>query len=187
MSLHADIDMHKRIARYSNLKVIESQRNMDVPQEVMDIVASRELKPVITTGQDADAPFGATAPIVGAGGISITYAICPENTGPSLHSHHRTHETFTVMQGVFEFIWGDAGENSSILLPFDTISVPPGIHRAFKNAGEGEGVLQVIISGGVHDHRDIFFPKSTREEIREIDEQSLSFLENDIGLEFNDR
>jgi hypothetical protein len=51
-----------------------------------------------------------------------------------------------------------------VLEPFDTISLPPGVCRAFRNVGTEEGILQVIITGGVHDMSDIAFtPKAKRD------------------------
>ena len=51
---------------------------------------------------------------------------------------------------------------------FDTISLPPGICRAFRNIGEDEGILQVIITGGVHDMADIAFTPAARQEIESV-------------------
>lgn len=177
-------EIQNRIARFSKLQVLESQKNSTLPLEVMDIIYSRQLKPVITVGEDPNAPFGDAAPIQGAAGISITYAICPSGTGPASHSHVKTYETFTVMRGRFEFSCGRDGADKVVLEEFDTLSVPPGVFRAFKHIGEGEGVLQVLISGGVHDSRDIIFPKSTADEISAIDPSYLEFFRERAGLYF---
>jgi quercetin dioxygenase-like cupin family protein len=91
--------------------------------------------------------------------------VCPPGQGPSLHSHLATYETFTVMQGRFEVTWNDNGENRIELDQFDAISVPPGVCRAFRNIGSGDGVLQVIISGGVHDRKDIDFADASARQI----------------------
>ncbi len=92
---------------------------------------------------------------MGRPGLTMTLAVCPHGQGPSLHAHQQTYETFTVLQGKFEFTWNDDGCESVMLGPFDTISVPPRVNRAFRSVGEGDGVLQVIISGGLHDLNDI--------------------------------
>jgi quercetin dioxygenase-like cupin family protein len=113
----------------------------------------------------SNTPISANAPINGAGGITVTYAVCPPGQGPSLHSHQATFETFTVMQGRFEITWNDNGENRLELDPFDAISVPPGVCRAFRNIGDTEGVLQVIISGGVHDLHDIDFADASAKKL----------------------
>lgn len=177
-------EMEHRIARFDKLRIIKAQAKADVPQDVMDLIYSRELKPVVTLGQDPTAPFGSDAPIVGAAGISITYALCPNGTGPSLHSHKETFETFTVMEGKFQFFWGDEGEHSVILERFDALSVPPSVNRAFKCLSEGTGILQVVISGGVHDARDIAFPKKTASLIRKHGEEYLDFFKEEAGLTF---
>ena len=51
---------------------------------------------------------------------------------------------------------------------FDTISVPPGVCRGFRNISDKEGILQVVISGGVHDLNDIDFAVKVAEEIEAI-------------------
>ncbi len=87
--------------------------------------------------------------------MTMTLARCPPGQGPALHSHDQTYETFTVLQGRFEVTWNDDGRDTVVLEPFDTISVPPKVCRAFRNVGDTQGVLQVIITGGVHDMNDI--------------------------------
>ena len=147
--------MATRVARYADLKPLPAQVNPRIPQAARDVVYARSLLSVIGLDHAADTPISAQAPIKGAAGITITYAVCPPGQGPSLHAHLATYETFTVMQGRFEVTWNDNGENRLELGLFDTISVPPGVCRAFRNIGNGEGILQVIISGGVHDRNDL--------------------------------
>ena len=173
-----------RVARFDKLEVLESQKNSDLPLEVMDIIYSRQLKPVLTRGEDPNAPFGDAAPIQGAAGISLTYAVCPAGTGPSLHSHRATFETFTVMRGRFEFSCGPNGEETVELGEFDTFSVPPGVFRAFRNISDEDGVLQVLISGGVHDARDIVFPERTAKEIAAFDPSYVDWFQENAGLSF---
>ena len=156
--------MEARLARFKDLTPMDSQRNPKIPQEAADLIWARKLMPVITHGEGSASPFGAAAPISGAGGMSIIVAACPPGTGPGLHAHHKTYETFTVLQGSFEISWGDAGEHRVVLDQFDTISVPPGVCRAFTNVSDDEGVLQVIITGGVHDIDDIAFPPGVAEQ-----------------------
>lgn len=177
-------EIEARIARFDKLEVLESQKASHLPVEVMDIIYSRELKPVLTGGEDPNAPFGDAAPIQGAAGASITYAVCPPGTGPSLHSHRATFETFTVMRGRFEFSCGPNGEETVELREFDTFSVPPGIFRAFRNISEVDGVLQVLISGGEHDARDVVFPKSTVDEIAAFDPAYVDWFRDKAGLRF---
>ncbi|MGZ0246923.1 MAG: cupin domain-containing protein, partial [Alphaproteobacteria bacterium] len=125
----------------------------------------RELLSVIGLEGDADTPVNQGAPILGAGGITMTHAKCPAGTGPSLHTHQQTFETFTVLRGRFEVTWNDDGAQRIELEEFDTISVPPGVCRAFRNIGDEEGLMQVVISGGVHDMKDIDFTKEIADQL----------------------
>ncbi len=179
--------MQRRAARFSELDVIEAQKG-DMPVEVRDIIYSRKLMPVITLAESdtGGTPFGRSAPILGAGGMTMTYAVCPPGTGPSLHRHLQTFETFTVMQGRFEFSWGEDGANTIVLGEFDVISIPPGISRAFRNVSDAEGILQVIITGGVHDMDDIEFPASTARQIERHGKRYLEEFEA-RGLRFGAR
>lgn len=172
-----------RIARFTQLEVIASQQEHDLPQDVADLIWSRELLPVIARADAAPGPFGTTAPIIGAGDVSITYAACPPDTGPTLHAHRKTIETFTVMRGRFEFSAGDEGAEKVTLEPLDVVSVLPGVHRAFKNISDEDGVLQVLITGGVHDQNDIYFPAATAARIAEKSPKYLAYFKN-AGLFF---
>ena len=161
-------EMARRVARYAELDPLEVQKNKNLPQEAADIVWARKLLSVVGLEKDADTPINAAAPIKGAAGITITLAQCPPGTGPSLHAHQQTFATFTVMKGRFEVYWNDTGENSLELDIYDPISIPPGVCRGFTNISDEEGLLQVIISGGVHDMNDIDFATVCGEKIDAI-------------------
>lgn len=177
-------EMDKRIARFTDLEPMEAQKNMDVPIEAADIVWSRKLLSVIGLEEGLPTPINSAAPIKGAAGITITLAQCPPKTGPSLHAHRQTYETFTVMKGRFEVYWNDNGENRVELDLYDTISVPPGVCRGFTNISDEEGILQVIISGGVHDMNDIDFAKICAKRIESIKPGLIKEFEK-TGLTFS--
>ena len=179
----SDTEMSARVARFNELETLEAQKNTGIPVQAADIVWARKLLSVIGLDDEIDTPINASAPITGAGGITITYASCPPGTGPSLHSHRKTYETFTVMQGRFEVFWNDDGEIRIELDRFDTISVPPGVCRGFRNIGNEEAILQVIISGGVHDLNDIDFAPKCAAEIEAIRPGLLKTFE-ETGLTF---
>ena len=149
--------MEQRVARYRSLQPLAIQQDRVVPQGARDVVYARKLLSVIGLEGSAKTPINSAAPITGAGGMTMSLAVCPPGQGPGLHSHRETYETFTVLAGRFEITWNDNGENRLVLEQFDTISIPPGVCRAFRNVGEVEGILQVIITGGVHDMTDIAF------------------------------
>ena len=161
-------EMEGRISRFSQLEPLEAQKSTAIPMEAADKVWSRKLLSVIGLDEGLETPINANAPIKGAGGITITLAACPPGTGPSLHSHRQTFETFTVFKGRFEVYWNDDGGERVELAQFDTISVPPGVCRGFRNISDEEGILQVVISGGVHDLNDIDFAVKVAEEIEAI-------------------
>ncbi len=158
-------EMRKRIARFHSLKPLPIQ-NPSIPEGARDVVYARKLLSVI--GLETKTPINAEAPITGAAGMTMTLAVCPPGQGPGLHSHRETYETFTVMKGRFEVRWNDDGAERAVLELYDTISFPPGVCRAFRNIGEEEGILQVIITGGVHDMTDIDFSAKARDEIEAV-------------------
>jgi quercetin dioxygenase-like cupin family protein len=82
-----------------------------------------------------------------------------------------------VLRGRFEFRWNDDGRDSVILDELDTISIPPGVCRAFRNVGDAEGVVQVLITGGVHDMTDIDFARQIAGKLEAIDPKARAYFE----------
>jgi quercetin dioxygenase-like cupin family protein len=160
-------EMQKRIARFRSLKPLPIQ-NPSIPEKARDVIYSRKLLSVIGLEQNAQTPINAEAPIRGAAGMTMTLAVCPPGQGPGLHSHRQTYETFTVLKGRFEVSWNDDGSGRAVLDLYDTVSFPPGVCRAFRNIGDEEGILQVIITGGVHDMTDIAFSEKAKQEIEAV-------------------
>jgi quercetin dioxygenase-like cupin family protein len=174
--------MAKRIARYGALKPLPIQ-NAAIPEKARDVVYSRKLLSVIGL-EDAATPINQGAPIIGAAGMTMTLAVCPPGQGPGLHSHRQTYETFTVLKGRFEVSWNDDGSGSAVLGLYDTVSFPPGVCRAFRNVGDEEGILQVIITGGVHDMTDIAFSEHARRQIEAVRPGLAAEFEK-VGFTFN--
>jgi quercetin dioxygenase-like cupin family protein len=157
--------MKNRIARFRELKPLPIQ-NEAIPEKARDVIYARKLLSVI--GLETTTPISSGAPITGAAGMTMTLAVCPPGQGPGLHSHRQTYETFTVLSGRFEVRWNDDGSERAVLELYDTISFPPGVCRSFQNIGDGEGILQVIITGGVHDMTDIDFSETAKRQIDEV-------------------
>jgi quercetin dioxygenase-like cupin family protein len=179
-------EMEKRIARFQALKPLPIQ-NASIPERARDVVYSRKLLSVVgleMSGLQTSTPINAEAPIRGAAGMTMTLAVCPPGQGPGLHAHRRTYETFTVLAGEFEVCWNDDGAEKATLRRFDTISFPPGVCRAFRNVGASEGILQVIITGGVHDMTDIAFSPKARDEI-EAAGSGLAAQFEQVGFTFD--
>jgi quercetin dioxygenase-like cupin family protein len=175
-------DMERRIARYRKLNPLPIQ-NAAIPEKARDVVYARKLLSVIGL-EDAKTPINAGAPIVGAAGMTMTLAVCPPGQGPGLHSHRQTYETFSVMKGRFEVTWNDDGSGRAVLELYDTVSFPPGVCRAFRNIGDEEGILQVIITGGVHDMTDIDFSEKAKRDIDAVG-PGLSAEFEKAGFTFN--
>jgi len=172
----------RRIARFADLNPLQVQQDKSVPQEAFDLVYARQLLPVVGLASGEDTPISDSAPIQGAAGMTMTMAVCPPGQGPGLHSHKETFETFTVLKGEFEFSLGEEGE-SVILQEFDVVSVPPGIYRAFRNVSQEDAVLQVVISGGVHDMNDIVMHPDVANGVKAASPEFFQRLV-DSGIEF---
>ena len=153
-------DMDRRVARYADLKpttfqkdAAQAERATNINPEALDLMEfghSRQLLTII--GLDTgDTAITRDAPIVGAGGMTMTYAICPPGTGPPLHAHRVTFETFTVLQGILNSRTTMMAANRWSWNLLSVISIPPEVVRTFRNVSEGQGILQVVITGGVHD------------------------------------
>ena len=162
----SDQKMRQRIARFKELKPLPIQMS-EIPQAARDVVYSRKLLSVIGL-EGVQTPINVGAPIIGAAGLTMTLAVCPPGQGPGLHNHVQTYETFTVLKGRFEVTWNADGSGRTVLEQFDTISIPPGTCRAFRNIGAEEGILQVLITGGVHDMNDIAFTPAARRDIEAV-------------------
>jgi quercetin dioxygenase-like cupin family protein len=170
-------EMAARVSRFRDLKPLPTQVAEDVPLAAKDVVYARKLLSVIGLEDSSATPISSGAPIRGAAGMTMTLAVCPPGQGPELHSHGKTHETFTVLRGRFEFRWNDDGRDSVVLDEFDTISIPPGVCRAFRNVGDAEGIVQVLITGGVHDMTDIDFACHIAAKLEGIDPKARAYFE----------
>lgn len=178
--------VNNRVGRFRDLSSLPVQQDKSVPLEALDLVYARKLLPVVGLGGGEETPVSDAAPIQGAAGMTMTMAVCPPGQGPGLHDHKGTYETFTVLKGRFEFRFGDDGEGSVTLEPFDVLSMPPRVYRAFRNVSDEEGVLQVIISGGVHDMNDVQMHSEVGAKLREAAPEFFQRMV-DSGIEFVER
>ena len=175
-------EMASRVAHFSELNPLATQDNPNIPLEAQDLIFARRIMCVI--GLEDVSPVSQGAPIQGAGGMTMAFAACPPGQGPSLHSHQQTYENFIVMEGTFEVAWNDDGSERVVIEKYDTISVPPGVCRSFRNVGDTEGMLMVIITGGVHDMQDIAFPPHVADAVEGVSATALDEYKK-IGFAFN--
>ncbi|MGE3931640.1 MAG: cupin domain-containing protein [Rhodospirillaceae bacterium] len=177
-------EMAPRIARYGELKRLPAQAANVAPQAATDLIWARTILPVVGMAGGRGVTMNSQAPITGAGEMRISYAICPAGQGASLHAHYHSYETFTVMEGRFEFRWNDDGSEGVVLGRLDAISIPPGVCRSFRNVGDGEGMLQIIASGDLSQADGVDYTPATRATVAAIDPAAPGTLEK-LGVTFN--
>ena len=161
-------EMKTRIARFKDLVSTKARHgaNKGIPVEVMEMITAKTtfniMSPVGLGGQLAPTP-----PVIGgdAGAFRLGIVTCPPGNGPGLHVHWKTHETFMALTGRWQVIWGDKGEEKTVIEPFDLIAVPPQVTRTFKNISDADAHLLVIIQGRMEEFDDVGRVPETAERI----------------------
>ncbi len=148
----------ERIARYKELKS-SAKAFVDalIPGYERDIyniigrgvVEDKDLKPPITDNRD----------------FNVGLIKADPGKGASLHIHE-TNEVFIALTSKWGIYWQnkDGQRHEAILEPYDTVSVPIGLSRGFRNAGEETGLLLAIVGGT--DPGRVQWPEETIEEAR---------------------
>jgi len=131
--------MLKRVARFKELK---PSRKAFVDSLIPG--HEREIFNVIGRGVTEDPSLNPA--ITDARDFNVTLVRSGAGKGAALHAHP-TVEVFIALSGRWAVYWGDRGENEIILEQWDTISVPPGVMRGFRNAGTEHGYLLAILGG----------------------------------------
>jgi mannose-6-phosphate isomerase-like protein (cupin superfamily) len=89
--------------------------------------------------------FQPGAPLA-AEGFHLNLVLCEPGKSAPLHNH-LTQEVFVALTGRWEVFWGPEGGRRLFLEPWDTISIPPGVSRGFRNAGPEPAYLLGMASG----------------------------------------
>ncbi len=136
MSTQTSQEGHEaRIARYQDLQPIDYSSFI------------KNYKPDGAQGYALIGRAGKTTPaIAGEHGFTMAVNKVSPGKGAPLHSHPKP-EVFVVLSGSCAFFWGNKGENEVTLKQWDTISFPAGTQEGFRNVGEEEAVLLVVLSG----------------------------------------
>ena len=71
---------------------------------------------------------------------------CESGKAAPLHNH-LTQEVFVALTGSWEVFWGPEGHRKVVLKQWDTISVPPGVSRGFRNVSAEPAYLLGMASG----------------------------------------
>lgn len=128
-------EMASRVARFHDLKPIDYASFI------------KNYTPDGTQGYALIGRAGRTQPAIsGEHGFTMAVNKVSPGKGAPLHSHPKP-EVFVVLSGQCSFFWGDQGENEATLGPWDTISFPANTREGFRNVGEEEAVLLVVLTG----------------------------------------
>ena len=104
----------------------------------------REILSIIGSSVTEDADVRPAISAVEGFHLSIVRAA--PGKGTALHNH-KTVEVFMPLTGRWSFQWGGRAENEITLGQYDVVSIPHGVMRGFRNEGEGEALLLVIVGG----------------------------------------
>jgi mannose-6-phosphate isomerase-like protein (cupin superfamily) len=137
-------EMEARVARFAALRPTDDY--------VDSIIPGYERTTWRVLGVPPDAPLAAED-------FHLNLVRCEPGKAAPLHNH-LTQEVFVALSGDWEVFWGPNGERSLRLSRWDTISIPPGVSRGFRNVGATEAYLMGIANG--HDPGRINWPASVR-------------------------
>lgn len=128
-----------RVARRRDLKAF--------PESFVDTVIpeyKRNLFSIIGAGVFEDAAMRPA--IADEHCFTVSMIEVEPGQGAGLHAHD-TEEVFIPMNGKFAVYWGDDGENEIELDAMDTVSVPIGVMRGFRNPGDTTVQVIAIVGG----------------------------------------
>lgn len=148
-------EMLARMVRFRDLTPRPKPGAGTVPPEIVDFMTATENYTYLAPAMEGQSVIQRHAALEGGDAgdaISVSLAYCEPGDGPALHAHMNTVEAFFCLSGRFAITWGERGEQSVELEPWDFIHVPKGVCRTFTNIGETDGALLVIIQG----ERDTF-------------------------------
>lgn len=136
--------MEARVARFAALQPTADYVDAGIP--------GCERTTYRVLGTPPDAPLAAAD-------FHLNLVCCEPGKSAPLHSH-LTQEVFVPLTGRWEVFWGPSGERSLLLEPWDTVSIPPGLSRGFRNVGAESAYLMGMASG--RDPGNIDWPAHVR-------------------------
>jgi mannose-6-phosphate isomerase-like protein (cupin superfamily) len=138
------VEMEARVARFSQLSPTQAYPDAGIP--------GCERTTYRVLGHPPDAPLQAET-------FHLNIVRCDPGKAAPLHNH-LTQEVFIAITGLWQVFWGPEGQRALILEPMDTINIPPGLSRGFRNIST-EPALLIGIAGG-HDPGNINWPAQVR-------------------------
>jgi mannose-6-phosphate isomerase-like protein (cupin superfamily) len=124
-------EMEARVARFRQLKPTDDYIDAGIPG------CERTTWRVL--GQQPQAPLAAE-------GFHMNIVRCEPGKAAPLHNH-LTQEVFVALTGRWEVFWGPEGQRTLVLEPWDTVSIPPGVSRGFRNVSTEAAYLMGMASG----------------------------------------
>ena len=136
--------MEARVARFSRLHPTDDYVDAGIP--------GHERTTYRVIGEQPAAPIQAED-------FHLNIVRCEPGKAAPLHNH-LTQEVFIAVTGRWEVFWGPEGRRCITLEPMDTIAIPPGVSRGFRNVSESAALL-IGIAGG-RDPGHINWPAQVR-------------------------
>lgn len=124
-------EMEARVARFAALQPTQDYVDAGIP--------GCERRTYRVLGTASDAPLAAE-------GFHMNLVCCEPGKAAPLHNH-LTQEVFVALSGRWKVFWGPGGERSVWLERWDTVSIPPGVSRGFRNVGDEAAWLLGMASG----------------------------------------
>ena len=138
------VEMEARVARFK--KLVPTNDYVDAAIPGCERTTYRVL------GNPPDAPLQAED-------FHLNIVLCQPGKAAPLHNH-LTQEVFVALTGRWEVFWGPEGDRSLVLEPLDTVSIPPGVSRGFRNVSAEPSLLMGMASG--RDPGNINWPAQVR-------------------------
>ncbi|MEQ1686193.1 MAG: cupin domain-containing protein [Burkholderiaceae bacterium] len=124
-------EMEARVARFRALEPTDDYVDSGIP--------GCERTTLRVLGHPPSAPLAAE-------GFHMSIVRCEPGKAAPLHNH-LTQEVFVALTGQWEVYWGPQGYRKLTLEQWDTVSVPPGVSRGFRNVGAETAWLMGMASG----------------------------------------
>jgi mannose-6-phosphate isomerase-like protein (cupin superfamily) len=137
-------EMEARVARFRSLRPTSDYVDSAIP--------GCERTTYRVLGTPPAAPLAAE-------GFHLNIVCCEPGKSAPLHNH-LTQEVFVALSGRWEVFWGPTGERSVRLETWDTIAIPAGVSRGFRNVASEPGYLMGMASG--RDPGNINWPAQVR-------------------------
>ena len=163
-------EMEARMVRFRDMAPRPKPSTPGVPPAVTEFMTADRNFSYMAPAMAGQSIIQKYAALVGGDAgdsISLSIAECAPGNGPALHAHMNTVEAFFCLSGRFAIEWGDEGEHSVVLEPWDFIHVPKGVVRTFKNVGTTDGALLVIIQGNRNEFDDVVTPPYVTQQLEE--------------------